>query len=117
MQSQADFNNLYKFAGGDREFLKDVISSFLKEAPGYWESIKTFSDQNDWEHLRFISHKIKSSFSFLGHANLEGVSRELEKLSKTGSDAETIHQLVEEMKPEFFLFMYDLNTEYKKLND
>ena len=57
---------LNEFAQGDKEFIEDMINIFLEHAPQFLANMKLGYEENDWEKLRFNSHKFSPQLAFFG---------------------------------------------------
>lgn len=61
-----DLSYLDEVAGGNADFIIEMIDIFLQQTPLYVEGLKTAIDQKDWRKIAEVSHKIKPTLSFIG---------------------------------------------------
>jgi CheY-like chemotaxis protein len=69
--------------GGD-EFLGEVISAFLADAPGLIATLRRSLDNGGTEELRRAAHTLKSNGATLGAAGFAELCRDLEHRAKAG---------------------------------
>lgn len=88
-------------AGDDEDTIQTMLGMLLEELPAEFEKIKIFYSDENWEELKKISHKMKSTLAFVGNDEMARANRELELLAKEmsnldriGSHIETIENLM-----------------------
>jgi CheY-like chemotaxis protein len=89
---------LYEIADDDIDFVKEMISDYIEKVPEQYTELKKVFSEQDFEQTRFIAHKIKSSFQFMGARQLIELAYSIEQRSQT-SDTETITQNLNVMEP------------------
>lgn len=77
-----DLNYLYKFSNGDRIFVKDMVSTFLKESPKKLEDLQTFFQHKNWEEVYKIAHSLKPNFMMLGMKAQQATAAQIETMIK-----------------------------------
>jgi len=55
-----------KLSGGDKDFENEIINEFLKETTNQMAKLNEFIDIKDFEGIKFLSHKMKSSVDMFG---------------------------------------------------
>lgn len=61
-----DLSYLDEVAGGNAEFIIEMIDIFLQQTPGYVDNLKQAFEEKDWKKIAEISHKIKPTLAFIG---------------------------------------------------
>jgi HPt (histidine-containing phosphotransfer) domain-containing protein len=69
----------------DPAFVRELISTFLKDAPGLVGSLRSSLEQHDLEELRRAAHTLKSNGTTFGANTLAVLSEELERSAQTGA--------------------------------
>lgn len=65
-----DLSNLYEMSGNSPETVNTIINLFLTQAPERIDELASFMEQRNWESLKMICHKMKSSYALLGVRDL-----------------------------------------------
>lgn len=61
-----DEDHIRKFANGDDEFMRQMIQIFLKRTPEYMDDLYSAVQENDWEMIKRMAHKVKPTFTYVG---------------------------------------------------
>jgi PAS domain S-box-containing protein len=69
----------------DPEFVRDLISTFLTDAPGLVGALRSSLEQRNLEELRRAAHTLKSNGRTFGATTLAVLSEELEHSAQTGA--------------------------------
>jgi HPt (histidine-containing phosphotransfer) domain-containing protein len=86
----ATFDALKDTTGED--FVRELVDTFLKEAPVMLEDLRTSLAKDDAERFRRAAHSLKSNANTFGALTLGGIARDLEvsgaaQVRDRGSDA------------------------------
>src|SRR5215472_5019272 len=73
---RATFANLEETAGAD--FVRDLVDTFLVEAPRMLEELNSALAANDAERFRRIAHSLKSNSNTFGALTLGAMAKKLE---------------------------------------
>jgi PAS domain S-box-containing protein len=94
----AAIKRLREMAGDDEGFLKEMIGTFLTDAPGLVSQIRTSLEHGDAPTLRRAAHSLKSNSADFGAQALSDMCRELEMKGKAGTldGAQTLVAAVEQ---------------------
>ena len=57
-------HQIEEFADGDKQFLRDTISIFVKEAPDNLEKLEEALKAKSWDQLREIAHRFAPHLAF-----------------------------------------------------
>lgn len=89
---------LYEIADNEIDFVKEIISDYLAKVPAQFTDLEKAVASEDIEATKFIAHKLKSSFQFMGVQTLVDLSNQMEK-AEGGAAAEVYRQNMELMSP------------------
>ena len=78
-------DQLLNLVGGDEDNFFKLIDSFLEETPRLLEGVRIAIENKDHEHLRRMSHTLKSTCRDFGAIRLSNLSAKLESISKAGN--------------------------------
>lgn len=108
-----DYLNL--MTDGDDEMKKVMIDMLFEELPQELEKMAQLNSESNFEELKSVSHKMKSTLSFIGNDTMTEANKEIEAILKTGGDTEKILGLIttlNELQPNVIA---ELQSEYNKL--
>ena len=77
-----DLDYMYTISDGDRDFIKEMLETFIKTTPKSINSINKSFEQKQWKEVARVAHKIKPSFYLLGIDELTKLIREIEFIAK-----------------------------------
>ncbi len=66
----ANLSYLKSISDGNKEFLKDIISTFIKQTPALLSEMNEATTNSDWQLLGDLAHKIKPNLTLLGITQL-----------------------------------------------
>jgi PAS domain S-box-containing protein len=96
---------------GDREFLKDLIQTFLDVYPGQLENISHAIEDGDHETLLREAHTIKSSMRWFGTREVVDQAYALEKMGReecveaAAEQMQRLKESLERLHPEYVRFV------------
>jgi HPt (histidine-containing phosphotransfer) domain-containing protein len=64
--------------GGDEDFVRDLVQTYLEEGPQYMEQIAAAAGSGDAEAIVRPAHTLKSSSAALGAARMSAISKQIE---------------------------------------
>jgi len=71
--------------GGDREFLAELIETYLEDSPRLLEAMRLAMAAGNAEEFRRAAHSLKSTSATLGAMPLSRLARGLEEMGKAGT--------------------------------
>lgn len=77
-----DLDYIYTISDGDREFIKEILETFVKITPESIDTINDSLDQKQWQEIARVAHKIKPSILLLGIDQLTNLIKEIEQMAK-----------------------------------
>lgn len=89
---------LYEIADNEIEFVKEIINDYLSNVPNQFVELEGAVATQDFEATKFIAHKMKSSFQFMGVQKLVELSQQME-MAEGQNASEICKQNIELMKP------------------
>lgn len=101
-----DLSYLYEIADDDTDFVKEMISDYIAKVPEQIAELQKEFGQRNFGQTRFIAHKIKSSFQFMGAQKLVELAHNIEKISQEENtqaierDLTTMEPIVKEVLTE-----------------
>jgi HPt (histidine-containing phosphotransfer) domain-containing protein len=81
---RAILDKLRQLVGGDEADLRELIESFLDEAPGLMESLLASRSGPDFNSMRRSAHSLKSNARDMGALDFAGVCGRIEQNSASG---------------------------------
>lgn len=80
----ATLDQLSQDLGGDPEPVRDLIQSYLHEAPLALERVRSALERNNAADLAAAAHSLKSSSAMLGARQVSEIASELERMGRAG---------------------------------
>lgn len=78
-----DMSYLYEISDDDREFVKDMIDTIVKNTPDSIKEIRDAADKGDWKEVGRLVHKLKPSLLLL---NIDSLSRHIKTLEHNAKE-------------------------------
>ncbi|WP_407429681.1 Hpt domain-containing protein [Arcticibacter sp.] len=94
---KVDLSYLNDIAGGNVEFVIDMIDIFLEQTPGYFGQLGAAIQQQDWKAAGDMAHKIKPTLAFVGAEDLRVKMQELESNARAQTNLSTIQESFQEI--------------------
>lgn len=85
---------------GGKEFLAELIDTFLSDAPALVATLRTTSEQGDTEGLRRAAHTLKSNGQTFGAGRFSELCRELEQRARS-DELDGTAELVDRIEREY----------------
>jgi HPt (histidine-containing phosphotransfer) domain-containing protein len=74
--------------GGDEDFVRDLIGTFLAEEPANLDLVAAAAARTDAEAIIRPAHTLKSSAAAIGAARLSAICRQIETAGREGRTAD-----------------------------
>ena len=100
---------------GDVEMKKVMLDMLLEELPMELDKMKSLLDQQNWDELGSVSHKMKSTLAFVGNDEMTNANKDIELIAKSGEEVNTIAPLVNALKDLCPKVVQELNLEKDRL--
>ena len=105
---------LEEHAFGNDAFVVKMIDLFMKQAPDLLRDLRQARAAEDWEQVRFVAHKMKSSARMLGIEALTGALQVVERHAGQAARAEELPQWIEEAMEVCRAALEELRRERRK---
>lgn len=105
-----DLKQLESIASGDKEFMREMLDTFVKVTPEDLAKIQDAIDDKDHESIAKLSHKLKSSYNLINYKNIFLVKK-LEEMGKKSEAVETITSVFEKLNSETTGIIQDMNKD------
>lgn len=106
-----DLNHLKTVSCDDETFMIKTINTFIKNLSADIDSMKQNLSLEDWDGIRSLAHKMKSSMKLVGSKKMESAMSEIEKISASGKDLKTLSQLIDKISIERDIVINELEKE------
>jgi HPt (histidine-containing phosphotransfer) domain-containing protein len=98
-EKMIDLNYLSSLAKGNKGFVKEMIAIFLNDNPAELRSLETGIAEQDFDKIKSIAHKLKSTIPFIGLDKIIGKEvLEMESLAADHSDLKGIESRFKKVK-------------------
>lgn len=112
-----DLKYLNEFSGGDIYFIRDMLETFIREAPITFGRINTALEEQDWKEVYKGIHKIKPSFMMLGMQNQYTAAAEVEsQVRKDKFDMHAVKNTIIQLANDTQLATPILQDKLKQIN-
>jgi HPt (histidine-containing phosphotransfer) domain-containing protein len=108
-----NLNYLEVTFGGDKKIINKVLKSFMSNTPEFITELADNVTTGNWNNVRMIAHKIKSSFNTIGAIKVGDVLSRIE-LDSSEENKSNIYLLVNQVKELSQKVFSDINIELNK---
>ncbi len=98
-------------ADNDEEMIQTMLTMLLEELPDEMGKIRELAEVENWDELTRVSHKMKSTLSFVGNDAMTTANKELERITKYKTGLELVPGLVKELNEHLPQVMQALEKE------
>nr|WP_321484696.1 ATP-binding protein [uncultured Draconibacterium sp.] len=95
-----DLSELKRMGNGDPEFLKEMIDLFFKTSATSMQSIDENLDSKNYDVIAELAHKLASPVKYMNVTGIYNTVKELEQLTKEGSEPTIIEEKVAQLHTE-----------------
>ena len=96
--------------GGDDEMKSEMLSMLIAEIPDEMDKLTAATAASDWEEVFQISHKFKTTLSFIGNEDLVNTNKTVEHCSRHRIDVEEIPPMVAQLAAKIPFVMAELRS-------
>ncbi len=97
LEKVTDLTYLKNICDGDKDFMKEMITTFLDNTPTALTEMKANSEKNNCLAVSQLAHKIKPSIAFMGIEQGKELIKELENNSEQLLQTNVLKQMVAEL--------------------
>lgn len=109
-------NYLKSISGGDKEFIKDMIITFVETVPEELQKIKTLIEQKNWRKTGENAHKFASNLLYLELDNLKQIINSIENYGLGMEHTDEIPVLFDKLSEGCFKVIDQLKKDFDYLN-
>jgi HPt (histidine-containing phosphotransfer) domain-containing protein len=80
--------------GGDAGMRQEMLDMLKAEIPDELSKMVVAANQSDWEEVFQLSHKLKTTLSFVGYAKMISLNKTVEYCTRNKVDLHEIPQMV-----------------------
>ena len=110
-----DLAYLELMSDGDDDMKKTMLEMLLEELPEEIEKMSKLTAAQNWEELSGVSHKMKSTLSFVGYEAMTEMNKELELLSKHQENPKRMAVLMKQLEEKLAEVMPEIQAEFDQL--
>lgn len=107
-----DLAYLKSLANEDETFIRDMINIFKEQFIEYQERMPELLEKSDYTNLSKLAHKVKSSVAVMGMSAEADHLQRLEILAKTGEQAESYKEIIQNFIDKTRLAIKELELAY-----
>ena len=108
-----DYLNL--MIDGDNDMKKVMLEMLFDELPTEIEKMNMHAANHNWQELKAVSHKMKSTLAFVGNDVLTVSNQEIEQIAKSESRTERVPALLEKIGVLAPKVLAELRKEHSRL--
>jgi HPt (histidine-containing phosphotransfer) domain-containing protein len=108
-----DLSYLELMSDGDDDMKKTMLEMLLEELPEEIQKMSQLTADKNWEELSSVSHKMKSTLSFVGYEAMTELNKELELLSKHQENPKRIVNLMGQLEEKLAEVMPEIQAEFE----
>lgn len=108
-----DYLNL--MSDGDDDMKKVMIEMLLEEVPAEVAKLNQMHEAADWKELREVSHKLKSTLSFIGNPTMTEANKRVEDIAKAVDGIEELPSLLEAITAAYPAALSELKMAFSSL--
>ena len=106
-----DLNHLKTVSYNDETFMIKTINTFIKNLSADMELMKQNLSVQDWEGIRSLAHKMKSSMKLVGAKKIESNMNDIEKAASSKKDFKILSHLIDKISMECDIVINELEKE------
>lgn len=107
-----DLSYLELMSDGDDDMKKTMLEMLLEELPEEIQKMSQLTAAENWEELSSVSHKMKSTLSFVGYEAMTEMNKELELLAKHQENPKRMVTLMGELEEKLAEVMPEIQAEF-----
>ena len=100
---------------GDESMKKIMLEMLLEELPQEIKKMTELLEQENWEMLSSVSHKMKSTLAFVGNEEMTNANKQIEEIAKSEPVSNSLKSLINELERLCPMAITELKEEFSKL--
>jgi HPt (histidine-containing phosphotransfer) domain-containing protein len=109
--SNYNLESVEEMAGGDQDFVKVVVQTFLEEIPPDLEGMNQAIIEDNPAQAYQFAHKMKPNLQMFGLELMEQI-KVIEAWSKNGKDKEEVHQAARTITDKYYKAESELKQDF-----
>ena len=105
-------DKINEMADGDNDFINSVISVFLEEVPQDLSSLESALENEDYQQVYQLAHKIKPNVDLLGMEQTRAAALEMETLGKSEANMAEIKNIFPSLKKDIDQVVAELRNDF-----
>jgi HPt (histidine-containing phosphotransfer) domain-containing protein len=107
------YTDIERITQGDPRVTKDLLNVFIKQNLDNADKIKEYGAAGQWDLLRKVAHKLKSSLALVGLTEHREMAEQLERYA--GEDPVATQRMVQELSLAILQVIAELTEKLKTL--
>ncbi len=91
---RVDLSYLVRLAGGNDQFVNEMIISFIEITPSYVHEVRHQCDEKNWPGLQASAHRFKSAVKYLGLNEMAQIVEAIEESAVEPADSRHLSELM-----------------------
>ncbi|MFD0798039.1 Hpt domain-containing protein [Maribacter chungangensis] len=105
-------DKINEMAEGDQDFINSVVAVFLEEVPVDLLALEKALEENNYQKVYQLAHKIKPNVDLLGMEQTRAAALEMETLGKSESNMEEIKRIFPSLKNDIDQVVSELQNDF-----
>ncbi len=105
-------DKINEMAAGDEDFVQSVITVFLEEVPHDLDALEKAIEDQDYENVYKLAHKIKPNVDLLGMEQTRATALEIETLGKSAENRAEIESKFPLLKKDVLQVISELRKDF-----
>jgi len=103
-----DLSYLELMSDGDVQMKSILLDMLLTEPVGEFEKMQALTAQKNWDELKQVSHKMKSTLPYIGFEELSETNKRIDKMLWERENAELSDDAINQTIPDMVKIVCDL---------
>jgi PAS domain S-box-containing protein len=116
MDIKIDLGYMDLMADGDNDMKKVMLELLFDEPVEEIKSMYGMNKNEDWDALKKVSHKMKSTLAFVGNDTITNINQEIEQIAMDVSTTEKLPVLIRQLDEMYQVVLVQLKEQHGKLN-
>ena len=108
-----NLDKINEMADGDEDFISSVIAVFLEEVPLDLKGLENALDQQNFEQVYQLAHKIKPNVDLLGMEQTRATALQIETLGKNAANMNEIKEIFPILKKDIQQVVSELKKDFR----
>lgn len=110
-----DLSYLDLMSDGDVDMKKMMLELLFDEPISEIYKMKNLQEAANWQELRAVSHKMKSTLAFVGNEELTDINKNLEDYAKNETNLTELPGMIDQLRSTFEKALLELRREHARL--